>query len=203
MTKRRDFLMVVGLTVLCSAFLAAQTKTIPMRVNRDVFEFVGQVNNTPTGSQQFGYISGILGLSGVFVDGQQNESTALFTFVANATTDRVITNGPLKIVNRSGTTTIYLNTPPSDFANPDSFSQGTPIQVSSYTQQVVINTLTNTFTTLHINNVTEVDGFTLNGCTYKLGRVGQTFRTTYTGAVNSNGAPSGWYGGHAVGSGPN
>ena len=70
--------------------------------------------------------------------------------MTNATTDRVIANGPLRIVNRTGSTTIYLNTPPSDFSNPGSFSQGTPIQVSTYRQQVVLNTLTNAFVTTHM-----------------------------------------------------
>jgi len=55
------------------------------------------------------------------------------------------------IVNRTGTTTIYLNNASSDFSNPASFSQGTPIQVSTYRQQVIANTLTNAFVTVHMN----------------------------------------------------
>jgi hypothetical protein len=117
-----------------------------------------------------------------------------------ATTDRVIANGPLRIVNRTGTTTIYLNTPPSDFSSPASFSQGTPIQVSTYRQQVVLNTLTNAFVTTHMNTVTETHVFWLNGTNYRLGRVRETFRTSYSGQSNTPGAaPSGWFGGSAIG----
>ena len=77
---------------------------IGMPDGRNVLEFVGQVNNTPTTSQQFGYLSNIEGLSSIFSSSTpQNESTALFTFVTNATTDRVISDGPLRIINRTGT----------------------------------------------------------------------------------------------------
>lgn len=94
---------------------------------------------------------------------------------------------------------MYLNTPPSDFTDPATFSQGTPIQVSSYAQQVVLNTLTNSFVTVHTNTITSVEPFSLDGTTYQLGEVGKSFRTTYSGQVNTTGAPSGWFGGHAVG----
>jgi hypothetical protein len=186
--------------ILNAGSLAAQTKLIPMLEDQNVLEFVGQFNNTATTSQQFGYISRIEGLNDTFNGTPQSEATALFTFVTNATTDRVIANGPLRTVNRTGTTTIYLNTPPSDFTNPASFSQGTPIQVSNYRQQVVLNTLTNAFVTTHINTITETHSFWLNGTTYRLGRVGDAFRTSYSGQGNTPGAvPSGWFGGNAVG----
>ncbi|HST12379.1 MAG TPA: hypothetical protein VLL05_18535 [Terriglobales bacterium] len=163
-------------------------------------EFVGQFNNTSTTSQQFGYLSNVQGLDSIFTGVPNNEASALFTFVTNATTDRVIANGPLRIVNRTGTTIIYLNAPPSDFSNPGSFSQGTPIQVSTYRQQVVLNTLTNAFVTTHMNTITSSTAFWLNGKRYRLGRPGETFRTRYSGQGNTPGAvPSGWFGGNAVG----
>jgi len=200
MTLLRNLLLAAGITLLVAGSLAAQTKVIPMLEDQNVLEFVGQFNNTPTTSQQFGYVSRIEGLNDTFNGTPQNESTALFTFVTNATTDRVIANGPLRIVNRTGSTTIYLNTPPSDFSNPASFSQGTPIQVSTYRQQVVLNTLTNAFVTTHMNTVTETHVFWLNGISYRLGHVSETFRTSYSGQGNTPGAvPSGWFGGNAVG----
>lgn len=200
MTHFRSFLAMVGLTISSFGTLAAQTTIIPMTEDHNVLEFVGQFNNTPTTSQQFGYLSRIEGLEDTFNGTPQNESSASFTFVTNATTDRVIANGPLRIVNRTGTTTIYLNTPPSDFSNPVSFSQGTPIQVSTYRQQVVLNTLTNAFVTTHMNTITNSSAFWLNGKRYRLGRVGETFRTRYSGQSNTPGAvPSGWFGGNAVG----
>ena len=200
MTRLRNLLLAAGIMILTAGSLAAQTKVIPMLEDQNVLEFVGQFNNTPTTSQQFGYVSRIEGLNDTFNGAPQSEATALFTFVTNATTDRVIANGPLRIVNRTGTTTIYLNTPPSDFSSPASFSQGTPIQVSNYRQQVVLNTLTNAFVTTHINTITEAHVFWLNGTSYRLGRVSEAFRTSYSGQGNTPGAvPSGWFGGNAVG----
>lgn len=200
MTRLGSLLLAAGITILTAGSLAAQSKVISMQENQNVLEFVGQVNNTATTSQQFGYVSRIEGLDDTFNAAPQNEASALFTFVTNATTDRVIANGPFRIVNRTGTTTIYLNTPPSDFSNPNSFSQGTPIQVSTYRQQVVLNTLTNAFVTTHMNTVTETRAFWLNGRSYRLGRVSETFRTSYSGQSNTPGAvPSGWFGGNAVG----
>jgi hypothetical protein len=200
MTRLRNLLLAAGIMILTAGSLAAQTKVIPMLEDQNVLEFVGQFNNTPTTSQQFGYVSRIEGLNDPFNGSPQSEATALFTFVTNATTDRVIANGPLRIVNRTGTTTIYLNTPPSDFSNPASFSQGTPIQISNYRQQVVLNTLTNAFVTTHINTITETHVFWLNSTSYRLGRVSETFRTSYSGQGNAPGAvPSGWFGGNAVG----
>jgi len=200
MTQLRNSLILVGLTIVSFSPLVAQTKIIPLTEDQNVLEFVGQFNNTPTTSQQFGYVSRIQGLDDTFNGTPQNEATALFTFVTNATTDRVIANGPLRIVNRTGTTIIYLNTPPSDFNNPASFSQGTPIQVSSYRQQVVLNTLTNAFVTTHMNTVAETHVFWLSGTNYRLGRMKETFRTSYSGQSNTPGAtPSGWFGGNAIG----
>jgi len=200
MTLLRNLLLAAGITLLVAGSLAAQTKVIPMLEDQNVLEFVGQFNNTPTTSQQFGYVSRFEGLNDTFNGTPQNESTALFTFVTNATTDRVIANGPIRIVNRTGSTTIYLNTPPSDFSNPASFSQGTPIQISTYRQHVVLNTLTNAFVTTHMNTVTETHVFWLNGISYRLGHVSETFRTSYSGQGNTPGAvPSGWFGGNAVG----
>src|SRR5882724_2002990 len=81
-----------------------------------------------------------------------------------------------------------------------SFSQGTPIQVSTYRQQVIVNTTTNAFVTVHMNTITQTDQFTLNGQLYQLGFRGKSFRTAYSGQSNAPGlAPSGWFSGYAVG----
>jgi len=74
-----------------------------------------------------------------------NETTAVFTFFNEATTAESITDGPLRIVDRNGTTTIYLNTAPANFANQDSFRSGIPILTSTLHQQAV-NTPDGTFT---------------------------------------------------------
>ena len=190
---------VTFLTMACAGLAAQSVTAVPVGENQVVYEFVGQFNNTPTTSQQFGYLSKIRGLEPIFSGEPENETTAEFTFVTNATTDRVIVNGPLKIVNRSGTTTIYRNTAPADFTHPETFSQGTPIQTSTYSQQVVLNTLTNSFVTVHTNVISRTQPFSLNGNTYRLGSRGAAFRTSYFGQSNTDTVPSGWFGGSAVG----
>jgi hypothetical protein len=76
-----------------------------------------------------------------------------------------------------------------------------PIQVSNYRQQVIINTLTNTFVTVHTNTVTDVETFILTGVAYRLGQLGKSFRTNFSEQVNTPGAvPSGWFAGTSTGS---
>lgn len=187
--------------VLAAAGSASAQTTLPITEEQVLYEVIGEFNNSGPASQQYGYLSSITGLDSVFSSTPKNETTALFTFVTNATTFQVVNHGPFRIVDRTGTTTIYLNNGPSDFSNPASFSQGTPIQVSSYSQQVILNTLTNTFVTVHTNTITSVDTFTLNGTAYRLGQLGKSFRTNYSGQVNTpGGVPSGWFAGTSTGS---
>lgn len=185
-----------------STFGTAQAvTTIKIAEDQVALQFVGQFNNSGSSSQQFGYLSDIQGFSPVFSGTPQNETTANFTFVTNATTNVVFLNGPFKTVNRTGTTTIYLNNGPSDFTNPATFSQGTPIQVSTYSQQVVLNTIAGSFTTAHMNLITQTEPFALGGATYRLGQVGKSFRTTYSGHINpvAGTPPGGWFSGYPVG----
>jgi hypothetical protein len=199
---RQVSLCLAAVLVLITAGMTLAQITIPIPEEQVVYEVIGEFNNSGLASQQFGYFADITGLGNVFSSNTtKNETTALFTFVTNATTFQIVNNGPFRIVDRTGTTTIYLNNGPSDFTNPASFSQGTPIQVSNYRQQVIINTLTNTFVTVHTNTVTDVETFTLNGVTYRLGQLGKSFRTNYSGQVNTPGAiPSGWFAGTSTGS---
>ncbi len=192
----------VAVLVLITAAAASGQITIPITEQQVVYELIGEFNNSGLASQQYGYLSSVTGLDNAFSSTTtKNETTALFTFVTNATTFQVVNHGPFRIVDRTGTTTIYLNSGPSDFSDPSSFSQGTPIQVSSYRQQVIINTLTNTFVTVHTNTITGVETFTLNGAAYRLGQVGKSFRTNYSGQSNTPGAtPTGWFAGTSTGS---
>lgn len=198
---RRISLWAAGALVAIGLNGAAQI-TLPISEQQVLYEMTGEFNNSGVASQQFGYFANITGLDNVFSSTSiKNETTALFTFVTNATTIQVVTNGPFRIVDRTGTTTIYLNNGPSDFTNPATFSQGTPIQVSTYRQQVILNTLNNTFVTVHTNTITDVETFTLDGTTYRLGQLGKTFRTTYSGQANTpGGVPSGWFAGTSIGS---
>ena len=152
-------------------------------------EWIGQVLNAPPTSLQYGYLSYINGLNNIFSGNPQNESTALFTFYNDSTTVRVIDNGPLRIVNREGTTTIYLDdTPDGDFTSPDSFRDGLPVMQSSFRHQVILDTTTNQFTTTFVNTITSADVFQFENQQVRLGRVGVVLRTIVFGRQNSTGA---------------
>lgn len=179
---------------------SAQVLAIPE--DNPALEFVGQFINSGTSSHQFGYLARIDGLDQVFNSATtQNESTAIFTFFTDATTVHAFTNGPLKVVERTGTTTIYFHPAGgASFADPSSFQTGTPIMVSDYRQQVVADTTTNPFVTTHLNTIISNETFELAGTEYRLGSRHQSFRTHYLGHSIDPAAPaSGWFGGYAVG----
>ena len=75
--------MVLASLVVAAALTAGQA--IPIPEDEAALEFVGQFNNVGAASQQFGYLSKIQRLSTVFSGIPQNETTARFTFVTNAT----------------------------------------------------------------------------------------------------------------------
>lgn len=205
MRAKHQLLALAAVAVLACTAVAAQDQPalLPISEDRPSLEFVGQFINSGTSSQQYGYLSSIrgLGLNQIFAGSPQNETTAMFTFYTQATTVSTITNGSVRVVHRVGTTTIYFNpNPAGDFNNPSSFQQGTPISVSNYSQQVVVDLATGSFTTAHLNDITATTPFWLNGVQYQLGQVGRSFRSHYLGHVNTPGLlPSGWFGGYAVG----
>ena len=203
MRAKHQLLALAVVAVLSCSAVAAQDEPVVISIGEDrpSLEFVGQFINSGAGSQQFGYLSNIRGLNQIFTGTPQSETTAMFTFYTQATTVSTITNGSVRVVHRVGTTTIYFNpNPAGDFNNPSSFQQGTPISVSNYSQQVVVDLATGSFTTAHLNDITATASFWLNGVQYQLGQVGRSFRTHYLGHVNSPGLlPSGWFGGYAVG----
>jgi hypothetical protein len=196
---KRVLLLGALAALACITVVAQTVTTIKIAEDRPALEFIGQFNNSGASSLQFGYLSDIQGFDLVFNGTPHNESTANFTFVSNATTNVVFVNGPFRTINRTGTTTIYLNNGTADFTNPPSFSQGAPIQVSDYSQQVVLNTLTGSFSTVHLNTITQTEPFALGNTTYRLGQVGKSFRTVYSGQANTSGTvPGGWFSGYAV-----
>jgi len=203
MRAKHQLLALAVLALLTCRVIAAQDQPVLIPISEDhpSLEFVGQFINSGTSSQQFGYLSNIRGLNQIFTGTTQNETTAMFTFFTQATTVSTITNGSVRVVQRVGTTTIYFNpSPAGDFNNPSSFQQGTPISVSNYGQQVVVDLVTGSFTTAHLNDITATTPFWLNRVQYQLGQVGRSFRTHYLGHANSPGLlPSGWFGGYAVG----
>lgn len=158
-------------------------------------ELVGQVLNvpmTPT-SNQYGYLSFVNGIDSVFTSTPHNETTARFTFYTEANTTQVINNGTLRIVDRTGTTTIYLDEVPNgDFALPSTFADGTPILTMSLQQQVILDLVENTFTTVNINTVTSASAFVVNDQKFRLGQAGDNFRTFISGRGNTTGTPAGF-----------
>jgi hypothetical protein len=157
-------------------------------VSDRAMELIGAVFNTGSSSAQYGYISSINGIAGIFAGSPQNETTALLTFYNDTNTLRVINNGPLRIVNREGRMTVYIDEKPNgDFANPDSFRDGTPVMVATLRHQVILDTVTNQFTTVFVNTIESSPGFTIAGRHYDLGQPGQMFRTTVFGRPSTSG----------------
>jgi len=148
------------------------------------FELIGQVlNPLPTTSMQYGFLSQINGLAldSIFSASPHGESTALFTFVTEAANSQVINDGQLRIVNRTGVTTIYHDLSHGDFSNPDSFKDGTPILTAALKQQVILDTFEGTFTTTNINTVTSASPFTIGNDQFQLAETGEQFRTSING----------------------
>jgi hypothetical protein len=166
-------------------------------------ELVGQVINSPAGvspatSIQFGYVAYLHGLP-IFNSGPENESTARLTFFTDTTTLRVTNNGPLRIVSREGTVTLYDDPSANgSFAGPDSFRDGTPILLASLRQQVILNTLTGAFTALNVNKITRTTRFTAGSGEVQLGKVGGQFRTIISGQLNATPPPSAYIAGYTI-----
>ena len=166
--------------------LMAATSVIAAPKSRGLlFGYVGQVTNSGANSAQYGNLTGISGAP----------NGAYFTFYTTASNSAVSVNGPMRIIDRTGTTTIYLNSAPGDFANPDSFRSGIPVQVSSLQQQVVVNTGSGAFSVVNTNTITSA-----TDVGEMLGDEGDSFRTYLNGQLNTAGVPppSGWFGGFAV-----
>jgi hypothetical protein len=189
----------VGLTIASASPAAGGPRKVDVSL-----ELVGQVLNSPPGVQpptsiQYGYVAYLQGLP-IFNPGPaENESTARLSFYADTVTVRVTNNGPLRIISRDGTVTVY-NDPAANgnFANPDSFRDGTPVLVARLRQQVVINTLTGAFTALFVNKITATTPFTVGSEEVQLGKTGRLFRAFISGQVNSAPPPSAFIAGYTV-----
>lgn len=181
-----------------------QGESQAVRQIRDLsLELVGQFRNSPPGvtpptHAHYGYLSYIRGLT-TFTGAAPDETIALFTFFADAATPRVIPNGPLRIVTRVGRLTIYRDPSTNgDFARPASFADGTPVLVAQFRQEVVLNTVTGSFSTFHQNTIVSTRPFPAGRRNAQLGRIGETFRTFFDGLGTMPGPPSGYVGGYAI-----
>ena len=166
------------------------------------FELVGQSQNSATGvipvtHIHYGYLSWVKGVStfGVPLD----EATAKFTFFADGTTSPVISDGPLRSVTRVGTLTIYRDpSTNSDFANPDTFRDGTPVLIARYRHQGINSTLTGAISLFSQDTITFTRPFDSGHGKVQLGKVGERFTEHYTGQNNMPGPPSAYFIGYAV-----
>ena len=166
-------------------------------------ELIGQVYNpSPTLSAQYGYVSYLKGLDTAAITspgGTLSERSALLTFYNHTTVERVINNGPMRVIDRSGEATFYFNTTPAgDFGHPETFHQGVAVMAASLRHQVVVDTLTGAFTAHFDCTIARSEPFTLNGVKYRLGKPGQSFQITFMGHVNQP-APSGYMAGYITG----
>jgi hypothetical protein len=182
----------IALAALCAGAVVWADNVSPFH-GQLLMEYVGQViNGSPitTSSNQFGNLQAVAGV----------DPSLQLTFFTQALTIKVVANGPLRIVDRTGTTTIYLASAPGDFSNPDSFRSGTPVQVSTLRQQVIVDTYSGAFTVVNINTITTAAQFLSDSKEIQLGEVGKSFQTNLSGHLNTPGmSPTGWFGGYAVG----
>ena len=168
------------------------------------YEVVGQVlNPSATQSQQYGYLNLVRGLDRITTTAGAavSEANALFTFFNDTTTERVINNGTIRLVDRTGTGAIYLDSGNSDFANPNTFKKDTAVQSYTLRHQVVIDTSSGYFTTTFEMTITSATTFQIDGKTYRLGRKGGVYRLVVYGKLNSPGPPSAYIAGFADGGG--
>ena len=165
------------------------------------YEFVGQVlNTTGTQSLQYGYLSSVSGMDTVATASAVSEATALLSFYNDTTTQQVINNGPMRVIDRTGTSTIYFDAAGGgDFNNPDTFRAGTPVQTCNLRHQVVIDTSTGYFTASFEMTVTSVRLFQIKGSKYRLGAPDQIYRWSVYGKLTQQGPPSAQIAGFASG----
>src|SRR5688500_1935576 len=93
-------LFVVMLSLLGGAAPAtAQEVRVSLRPGQVFMELVGQVlNPTATTSLQFGYLTYLRGVDGIFTTSTPSEQTAIFTFFNDTTTRSVVNVGPMRTV---------------------------------------------------------------------------------------------------------
>ncbi len=150
-----------------------------------LFGYVGQVTNSGANSDQYGNLTSVVGAP----------AGSFFTFYTTAVTDSVVVNGPLKIIRRHGTTTIYQASASGDFSTPDSFRSGVPVAISAIDQQVVVNTTNGSFTVINVNTILS----RTSDAPLSLAGIGLTFSSVLTGQLNAGTPPpSGWFGGYAT-----
>ena len=166
------------------------------------YESVGQVLNAGTQSLQYGYLNYVRGVPRIATAATISEATALLTFYNNTTTERVINNGPMRTIDRTGTSTIYFDeTGFATFTTPDTFRDGTAVQVCNLRHQVVLDTSTGYFTVTFEMEVTSAQSFTIDGHSYQIGKPGDVYRISVSGKLSTSGTPTAYIAAVAMGLG--
>jgi hypothetical protein len=182
----------------------AQAQSEPATQGEISAELIGQVfNASPQMSAQYGYISYLKGLPTSAITAPSkplSETTALLTFYSHTLVERVINNGPMRMIDRTGEVTFYFtNTPHGDFTRPDTLRDGTVVMAAALRHQVLLNTQTGSFTAHFDCTVARSEQFTIAGATYNLGLPGQHFQFNISGQANQQGLPSAFMAGYATG----
>jgi hypothetical protein len=192
----------LALIAATASLTAAAHDQRPAKVGDVDLELIGQVINSPPGvtpatSAQYGFVSQLDDVAG-----WPSEAAAPLTFYTDTTTNRVVNNGPLRIVSRTGQLTIYNDASGNgSFTNPDSFRDGSPVLTATVRQQVILNTLTGAFSAHNVNTITSQSPFALGGDRLVLGRVGGQFQTAISGQVTTAAPPSAHMAGYTFSTG--
>jgi len=191
----------IGIVAFVGRSVAAKDNDGPNTISA---ELIGQVYNpSPAVSAQYGYVSYVRGLETSAITGPGgalSERSALLTFYSHTTVERVINNGPMRVIDRSGEATFYFNTTPAgDFSHPETFQQGAAVMTATLRHQVVIDTLTGAFTAHFDCTIARNEPFAINGATYRLGKPGEHFEVTFVGHLNQPAPPSGYMAGFVTG----
>lgn len=174
----------------------------PAADNAIAAELIGQVTNpTPRLSTQYGYLSFLTGVDPTTIaTGDVSEQTALLTFYSDTVTQRVINNGPMRVIDRVGTLGLYLDPAVNgDFSRPVTFQDGDQLLGGELRHQVVIDTLTGAFTANFDVTITWTKRFSLSGTEYQLGKAGDHFAITFFGHLNQQPPPAAYIAGFARG----
>lgn len=159
-------------------------------------EYIGQgLVVSPAEVYQYGYFTHVSGVVNPFSGAPNNAATAFFTFMNELSTTRVTDNGPLRIVDREGTATIYLNPAGgASFEDPDSFRAGTPMLTAALRHQVILDTLnSNTIIVNFDLTITTTEIFTVGAIQRRLGQPGQKLTWTAYGRPNTSATQPGQF----------
>ena len=152
-------------------------------------EFIGQGRVvTHAEVYQYGYFTHVAGVENVFSGTPNNASTAYFTFMNKLSTTRATPHGPLTIVDRKGTATIYLNPAAgASFESPASFEAGTAVLTAELRHQVILDTANGNVIFMQFDlTVTSAETFTVGDQKHRLARAGQKMTWINYGRPNTN-----------------